>query len=275
MPKIPEISVIMSVYNGQKHLKKSVDSILNQTFNDFEFITINDGSTDETRKIFESYKDERLRIVHLDKNIGIPKAKNMALKMAKGRYVAIADADDIYLPDRLKKQRDFLENNPDVGLVASAHYIIDENDNVVGRRSYIGADRIFRKKLIIGNIFCHSTVMLRKEVFDKVGLYDEAWEISLDYEFYFRVVKYYKLAALKDFLVYYRITPTGISSTMNRKQRLYAIKAQIKAIKERQYGFGSYFYVLYSALHMLSPKALQDALSFLVKNVKKIVKIGF
>ena len=123
----PKISVLMPVYNGDQFLDKSIKSILNQTFNNFEYIIINDGSTDDSLKIIESYKDRRMKIISYSKNMGITFALNNGLNVAKGDYIARQDQDDISCPDRFMLQIEYLENN-DVDLVDTNFIFIDEND---------------------------------------------------------------------------------------------------------------------------------------------------
>jgi len=115
----PKISVIMSVYNGEKYLREAIESILNQTFRDFEFIIINDGSTDKTSEILSSYNDPRIVIINNKRNIGLTKSLNKGLKMVKGEYIARQDADDVSLPERLERMVNFLDMNRDVGLLGS------------------------------------------------------------------------------------------------------------------------------------------------------------
>src|SRR3989337_2996755 len=126
-----KVSVIMSVYNGERHLRESVDSILNQTFQDFEFIIINDGSKDQSKYILESYKDERIKLIH-NKNMGLTKSLNIGISIAKGKYIARQDADDISEPERLKTQYDFMEANPGLGLIGSQFEVIKENGEIAG-----------------------------------------------------------------------------------------------------------------------------------------------
>ncbi len=122
-----KLSVIMPVYNGQDFVSKAIESILGQTFSDFEFIIINDGSTDRTLKILESYQKKDKRIVLLNQeNKGIAKSLNRGIAKAKGDYIARQDADDISFPDRLRNQVEFLDNNKDVGFLGCSCEMIDE-----------------------------------------------------------------------------------------------------------------------------------------------------
>ncbi|MHA1713815.1 MAG: glycosyltransferase, partial [Candidatus Ranarchaeia archaeon] len=128
--KPPKVSVIMSVYNAEKHVKKAIDSILSQTFRDFEFIIINDGSTDRTSEILKSYADPRLIVVN-QANRGVTQSLNKAIGMARGQYIARMDADDISLPQRLEMQVEFLEEHPEVGLVGTSVITIDEEGKTI------------------------------------------------------------------------------------------------------------------------------------------------
>ena len=120
------ITVLMSVYNGEEYLRIAIDGILNQTYNDFEFIIINDGSTDQSRNIICSYTDKRIKLIDNDKNNGLIYSLNKGIENASGKYIARMDADDISLPTRLQKQFDYLESNKHFALVGSSAILIDE-----------------------------------------------------------------------------------------------------------------------------------------------------
>ncbi len=131
--KVPRVSVLMSVYNGERFLRDSVESILGQTFTDFEFLILDDGSTDSTCEILEEYanKDARIVLVRNDRNLGLTRSLNKGLRLVRGEYLARQDADDISLPKRLEMQVKFLDAHPEVGVVGSALEIIDENGNTI------------------------------------------------------------------------------------------------------------------------------------------------
>jgi len=128
--KNPEVTVLMSVYNGEKYLREAIDSILNQTFTDFEFLIVNDGSTDRTAEILRSYDDPRIIIINNEKNIGLTKSLNIGLRMAKGEYIARMDADDVSMPERLQKQIELLNQKKNTGLVGTYYTIINEKGKV-------------------------------------------------------------------------------------------------------------------------------------------------
>jgi len=152
LPK-PKISVIMSVYNGEKHLPRAIDSVLEQTFEDFEFIIVNDGSTDNTPKILGSYSDKRIYVINQE-NMGLTRSLNEAIELPRGAYIARMDADDISLPDRLLYQVDFLDGNEDVCLLSSSYYVIDESGTVKLRVSAIAEDGIIQTGLLATNSIC-------------------------------------------------------------------------------------------------------------------------
>jgi len=208
---IPRVSVVMSVYNGEKYLKEAIDSILNQTFKDFEFIIVNDGSTDKTTDILQDYRDSRIITVTNDQNIGVPKSRNKALSIANGRYFAVMDAGDISLPQRLEKQVKFLDNHFEVGLVGSYYYIIDEEARELHIQEYPTKDEDIKKVFLERNCFGHGTAMFRRICLAKVGLYREVFKYSHDYDIILRISEHYQVANIDEPLYKWRMDPCGIS----------------------------------------------------------------
>ena len=129
--KKPKVTVLMSVYNGERYLHESIESILNQTFKDFGFLIINDGSTDNTPKILKSYKDQRIKIISNKNNLGLTKSLNKGIKLAKGEYIARQDVDDVSLSERLEKQVKFLNSYPSYAAVGTFTKIINEDSKVI------------------------------------------------------------------------------------------------------------------------------------------------
>ena len=232
---MPLVSVIMSVYNGEKYLQEAVDSILNQTFKDFEFIIVNDGSTDKTREILASYNDPRVKIITKE-HLGISKAKNKAIKSSNGKYIAIMDADDISLPERLELEVDFLDKNRDIGLVGSSFYVIDEKGKVVSTVLPPTQNKVIQERLLEGNCFGHSTVMMRREILENVGYYREEFKYSLDYDLYLRIAECYKVCNLNSILCKWRINFQSVSITKRVEQNKYAEFAKELAGERRKYG---------------------------------------
>ena len=231
--KNPKVTVLMSVYNGEKYLQEAIDSILGQTFKDFEFLIINDGSTDKTGEILKSYNDPRIKIINNEKNIGLTKSLNIGLRIAKGEYIARQDADDISMPERLEKEVEFLEQNRNIGVVGTDYLIINEKGKIVHIVKCLNCSRELKEKLLEGNQFGHGSVMLRKECIDKVGIYREEFKFAQDYDFCLRIAEVYDVANISEPLYKWRIDSKSISVAKKALQDKYALLA-IELAKERK-----------------------------------------
>ncbi len=224
--KNPKVTVLMSIYNGEKYLHQAINSILNQTFKDFEFLIINDGSTDGTAEILQSYNDFRIRIINNEKNIGLTKSLNKGLKLAKGDYIARMDADDISLPERFERQVEFLNKNKKMGLVGTFWYTIDENGQEIDISKPTNS-------IYAVHFMCHGTSMIRKRCLDKIGFYREVFEFAQDYDLWLRIADKYEIKNIKEPLYKLRIRDDSISLKKKTQQNLYASLA-IKMAKERK-----------------------------------------
>ncbi len=225
----PKMSVLMSVYNGEKHLSESIESILNQTFTDFEFIIVNDGSSDSSPEIIESYSDERIQIINNEENIGLTKSLNKAIKQARGEYIARQDADDISLPNRLELQLEFLERYPEVALLGTGIYVIDENGDAIEKRIMHPNPK---KSLLKGNRFIHGSVMFRKSAIDEFGAYNETLRYSQDYELWLRMSKKHNVRNLTAPLYKLRMHRGSILSKNIEEQQMYAVLARKLTLNE-------------------------------------------
>lgn len=210
-----KISVIMPVHNGEKYLKLAMESILNQTFRDFEFIIVNDGSTDNTETIIRSYKDDRIILLNNKEKIGVSKSLNTAIRISKGDYIARMDADDISLPNRFIKQLEYLESHREIGIVGSDAYLIDSE----GKRtdSYIRPKEpiLIKWTALFSNPMIHPTIMSRANIL-KETKYDEDFKNGQDYELWSRLIfsKNIKFANLKEPLLEYRIHTESVTRTV-------------------------------------------------------------
>ena len=232
---MPEVSVIMTVYNGERYLNEAIRSILDQTFEDLEFVIIDDGSTDGTPEILEKLRDPRVRIL-IQENRGLTASLNRGIRESRGRLIARMDADDISHPERIERQVTYLREHPDVGLVGTRTAFIDENSHVVGIYPIALSDARIRKRMMKGNIIFHGSVMFRRTCTDEVGMYREVFACSQDYDLWLRISERYRLANLNEVLYFWRINPEGI--TYQRYRRL---KEEAKIIKKlarmrRRYG---------------------------------------
>lgn len=199
---MPEISVIMPVHNGEKYLREAVESILTQTFSDFELIVVDDGSTDSTADIIKSISDDRIVYLKNDRNIGISDTLNKGILSSRGKYIARMDADDISLPSRLEKQIDYMKQNPDVSVLGCAVEIFGEGINGSVRTFSSTPDEI-KIDIIFATPFVHPTLMFERRVFDH-ELYDGNFNGAEDYELWIRLACKYRMATLNEPLLKYR-----------------------------------------------------------------------
>lgn len=211
----PLISVVLPVYFGERYLRESVESILTQTYSNFELIIFDDGSKDGSRRILESYNDPRIRLI-FQENAGLPETLNRAIALCKGRYIARQDHDDISLPTRLQKQFEFLEANADFAMVGTSADIWSEEKISQRRHAHPSDYATLRFELLFNNPFVHSSLMFRSQVFQEVGLYstDSTRQPPEDYEFISRIARRYPIANLKERLVIYRETSNSMSSVI-------------------------------------------------------------
>jgi len=237
--KKPTISVIMSVYNDQGYLGESVESILNQTFKDFEFIIIDDGSKDKSVKIIKDYikKDKRIFLIENKKNIGLTKSLNEGLKKARGKYIARMDVGDVSFPNRLKKQFKFLEENRDVFLNFTGVNFVDEDKSVIAQNMPLrNIDEII-KRLKQKNCIAHPSIMFRNEG----QLYREKFRYAQDYDFYlYSISMSKKIAPLMEVLVDCRYRNNSLSSSKMAHQKLFAEKAKALYFERERKGRDGY-----------------------------------
>ncbi len=209
------LSVVMSVYNGEAYLAQAVESILNQTFPDFEFIILNDCSTDSTAEILQRYarRDSRIKILHNEQNLGLTASLNRGLRAAQGMYIARQDADDISLPTRFAEQVHFLNQNPDVVLVSGNSELIDAAGQVIGHLNRAAPPELVHWYLLFYNhVSGHSQVMFRREAALKVGGYDESLPYSQDYDLWLRLLTVGEIVMLPRTWLQWRTHPENIST---------------------------------------------------------------
>lgn len=231
--KNPKVTVLMSVYNGEKYLRKAIDSILNQTFKDFEFLIVNDGSTDKTAEILQFYHDPRIKIINNEKNIGLTKSLNKGLKLVKGEYIARMDADDVSISERLQKQVNMLERKPDLGMVGTWYCVVDEKDNIKYEVKNDGNPVILRWKLLFNNIFAHSSVMMREKTCEDIEGYNPEFEASQDYDLWSRIVKKWQIGLVPKILCHRRKrTEHSITVEKNKTQKAGAREVGVRNIGE-------------------------------------------
>lgn len=242
----PKVSMVLAVYNGGAKLRESIESIINQSFTDFEFVIVDDASTDTTAELLQEYakKDSRIVVVTNTENLGLTKSLNKGIRASRGEYIARMDAGDTSEPSRFEKQVAFLDSHPKHGLVGTWAYVIDEDSKRVGVMKYPTEHTLLKKALIRYNPIVHSSIMMRKSVVEACGLYNESWTYAQDYELYFRIVARSAIANLGEYLVSYRISPQSITRNKNKEQTLFAVRARMKAIQGGHYSKAAYWYLL-------------------------------
>ena len=228
----PQVSVILTTFNGASrgYLSEAIQSVLNQSFKDFELYLIDDGSTDNTKGECKRYlSDPRVYYIY-QKNKGLAGARNTGIKASFGQFICFLDDDDIWKPDKLQKQivfvRDQLNNIDDWGMVYTWVELIDEQGKII---SYTGSSNqgwIYRD-LLFGNVLdAPSSVLIKREVFNKMGLFDEDFEKCEDWDMWLRISKYYQIFPVKEYLVQYREHINRLSS--DSKEMFYYENAVLK-----------------------------------------------
>ena len=215
---MPEVSVIMPVYNGEKYIRESMDSVINQTHKDFEFIIINDCSSDNTENIIKSYNDNRIKYVKNKKNLGVALSLNKGLNLATGKYIARMDADDISLPYRFEEQIKYLKENKECDICSGDIIEFDDNGNeqlhvYSHDNSNIMVDLLFDSPIV------HPAVMMRSSIKEKIDLYyDIQYEKAEDFELWARISDKVRIDNLNKVLLKYRIHNLQVSVSCNRQQ---------------------------------------------------------
>lgn len=224
----------MVVCNAARFLPEAIDSILAQSFEELEFIIVDFGSTDESRSIIQSYaaRDSRVK-VHSIPNCSLADARNVSCFLAKGRYLAIMDADDVSAVNRLKLEFEFMEKNPETGLLGGATEWIDPTGKLLCTNYLPSHDDAIRTALLTHNPFCQSSVLIRREAFERVSGYRSAFAPSEDYDLWLRIADHFHCAILDQIVLKYRIHPYQISLRKRHQQSLCAIAARVAALARR------------------------------------------
>lgn len=224
----PLVSVIMPAYNAEKYIAEAIESVMNQTYNHYELIIINDNSSDQTQQVIDKYAKSNPKIISLSnsENLKLSHTLNRGIKIAQGKYVARVDADDRSFPDRIEKQVVFMERNPEIGISGGTMEIIDEKGELIGERRYNLTDKNIRRKIFRYSPFCHPSVIIRKDVLELSGDYNSNFNPAEDYELYFRIGLHSKFANLRDKLIQYRVVTSSMTSSQLREMEFQTIKAR-------------------------------------------------
>lgn len=256
----PSVSVILSCHNQADYLKVAIKSVLNQTYQSFEVVVINDASTDATAAILSRIKDTRVRVITASKRLGLAQALNQAARVAKGKYLARMDADDIAAKNRLKIQVAYLEKHPTAAMCGSAVTLIDKTGVTIGVKRYPQDYWRLKEVIMRYNPFIHPTVMLSKKIFDDVGGYNPDLNGAEDYDLWLRLLAKYEAVNLSKKLLFYRVNPEGISWRNLKQTEWQALRARFNAIKRGDYPVWQSIFLFKPALSFLVPARLKRSL---------------
>lgn len=255
----PKVSVITPAYNTEKYVSEAIESILNQTLGNFEYIIIDDCSTDDTWKIIQEYAKKDARIIALknEKNLGIAGNRNRGLREAKGKYIVWQDADDISIPQRIEHQYNFMEKNPQVGILGGYLQFFNENGNL-SIRKYRPDDASLRKTIFRYSPVAQPSAIVRKKCFDEFGMYDLEMPPAEDLDMSFRIGSKYKFANLREVLVRYRESSGSATFTKLKKIELNTINIRKKYSKGYGYKMSLsdkiYNFLQYLSIYVIPPR---------------------
>lgn len=250
-----EVTVLMSIYNTPlEQLKLAIESILNQTYKDFEFLIINDGSKEECRELVKKYNDNRINLVNNNENIGLDKSLNKGLKLAKGKYIVRMDTDDIAYENRIEKQIKFINENPQYSIVGSKAEFFDDN-GVYGISKKTG--EIKKEDMLSGTPFMHPTLIMKKDEILKIGgypLYKRCEDYAMEMELY---CNNYKGYIMNEVLMKYRMDVNGYKKK-KLKSRVIEAKMKYKYFRKLHISIYKYYYILKPIIAGIVPKCIME-----------------
>ena len=255
----PAVSVLMSVRDGAPWVRAAVASVLAQTAADLELIVIDDGSADATGEILAALAEPRLR-VERQAPTGLTRALNRAIGLARAPLLARLDADDVALPERIARQRAFLDAHPDVGLLGTGAREVDLHDREVAVVRPPAEDGAIRRALIRTNPFVHSSVMARRSVLAEVGGYDEALPVAQDYDLWMRMSRVTRLGNLPEPLVTRRLLPGRVSAARDAERLSTEVRVRWRAVQSGAYPWWCAVFVVKPFAARLLPDPLRERL---------------
>lgn len=253
----PDITILMVVRNEEKQVGETIESILSQSYENFVFLILDDGSTDKTWTVIKSYKDKRIKAIRHKERSYLTKNLNDELRLTKTPFVARMDSHNIADKKRLEKQRDFMINNPEVALVGSNYIKVDESGKTVFKSNFFQDWKTIKSHLLEKNQFKHASWFARYEILKKEGFYNESFRFSQDYEFLLRLVPKYPVANLPDVFLKEIKTEKAMSQTHRFDQAMFVLKAQLNSIKRLDYPVWQWFYILRTVGYVLNSAKYQ------------------
>lgn len=252
MNQTPKISVLMPAYNTEKYVNEAIESILQQTFNDFELIIIDDCSTDNTWDVIQEYskKDGRISIHRNEKNSGISSTRNKLISLAKGNYIVWQDSDDISLPTRMEKQYKLMEENPAVGICGGYLQFFNNQGNL-SIRKYAATDALLRKNIFRFSPVAQPGAIVRKKALIETGFFSTELEAAEDLAVSFQIGSKYQFANLQEVVLKYREHSDGTTFTKLRTMEINTLRVRKLNMFNKKYRF-NLVDIIYNCLQYLS-----------------------
>jgi glycosyltransferase involved in cell wall biosynthesis len=242
---LPLMTVLMPVFNAERFLREAMDSILQQTFSDFEFLIIDDGSTDASVEIVKSYTDPRIRFVKNEKNLGISPTLNKGIELATAELIARMDADDISYPDRLQKQYNYMVSHPECGMLSTWARVISPEKKFIRLERY--RSNFYYYNLTFECWIYHPTIVFTKTAVKAAGMYSMPY--SEDYDLFWQIARRFKIANLEEPLVDYRLSPTSLNTVLKKLE--YEIANEENVLRNIRYYMGDDFKISKPYLEVL------------------------
>lgn len=270
--KTLKISVVMPAFNSEKTIRRAIDSILNQTFEDFELIVVNDNSTDGTKDIVKKYikRNKNVRLINNKTQMGVSGSLNKGFKYSNAQLIARMDADDYSDPRRLELQYETLNKNPKVAVVGADMKIVNEQGKLIFTRKYPTKSKDLKKVMFRYSPFAHPVVLMKKDVFEKCGGYDMDLKLCEDVDLWFRIGKDYDFASIPKYLLIYSQTMSSNTNKKLKNQEIMNLRIRLKAIFD--YGYKPslcdifYNFIQAATLWFMPPKIRIWTYNFLRSN---------
>ncbi len=265
----PLISVILPNFNGMPYLKLAVDSIISQTYTNFEFIIIDDGSNDNSLEYLNRLKEKRIKLINNKTNLGIAKTLNKAIELSRGKYIVRMDSDDIAYPNRLEIQLQFILSNQEISLCGTWAGKINKKGQRVGVIKYPISHKIIKKVLPYYNPVIHPSWMVKKEVYEKLHGYKNGYNGAEDYEFLLRAKNQFRIANVPKILLKYRTSSQSQSRVRIKTIDKLDLKLKMKILKNEGFDFFLVLAIVKKIIVMKMPQNLRTKLKLITYEFKK------
>lgn len=267
---MPTVSIILPTYNRAHLLSRAIQSVLDQTYQDFELIIVDDGSTDNTEEIVKSFNDERIKYIWQGENKGVSAARNTGIKMAKGKYIAFQDSDDEWMPEKLEKQvRAFEAALPEVGIVYTGFFTVinDKKRYITSIGVTLEEGDIF-STLLKGNFIGAPTILIKRECFERVGMFDDLFPPMEDWKLLLKMSRHYQFKCIDEPLVTSYLQPDSISANQSALIKAFKLilETYFEDIKQDRRVLASYYFRLGNFLCPYGE--LSQGRSYLFRSIK-------